>query len=137
VVSFWTFFLISQQPERIRKNQKHQKILLMQGDLSKVIMDNSLFSFKYFSFMTRRQRAYVMIVLLWIIPIIYAVIPPAGWNCAQTCQCLSECFPSNHTFIPSDLACSRVFPPMTNAWLSLVVVSWLCGVVITIWMLKR
>jgi len=35
-VLFWTFFQISQQPKRIWKNQNHQKILLMQGYLSKV-----------------------------------------------------------------------------------------------------
>jgi len=36
VVSFRTFFQISLQPRRIKKNQNHQKILLMQGYLSKV-----------------------------------------------------------------------------------------------------
>jgi len=30
VVSFWTFFQISRQPKRIRKNRDHQKFLLMQ-----------------------------------------------------------------------------------------------------------
>jgi len=35
VVSFWTFFLISRQPRRIRKNRDHEKIMLMQGYLSK------------------------------------------------------------------------------------------------------
>jgi len=30
VVSFWTLFLISLQPLRIRKKQNHQKCLLMQ-----------------------------------------------------------------------------------------------------------
>jgi len=44
-VSFWTFFQISQQPMRIRKNRNHQIFLLMQGYLSKVKLDNSLFSF--------------------------------------------------------------------------------------------
>jgi len=36
VVSFWTFFQISQQPRLIRKYRDHQKFLLMQGHLSKV-----------------------------------------------------------------------------------------------------
>jgi len=34
VVSFWTFFQISQQPRHIRKNRDQQKLLLMQGYLS-------------------------------------------------------------------------------------------------------
>jgi len=36
VVSFWAFLKISQKPRRVRKNQNHQKFLLMQGNLSKV-----------------------------------------------------------------------------------------------------
>jgi len=35
VISFWTFFQISQQTTRIRKNRNHQKLLLMQGYLPK------------------------------------------------------------------------------------------------------
>jgi len=34
IVSFWTFFQISQQPRWIRKNRNHQKFLLMQGYFS-------------------------------------------------------------------------------------------------------
>jgi len=41
VVSCWTFFQISQQPRRIRKNRNHQKNLLIQGYLSKVNLDFS------------------------------------------------------------------------------------------------
>jgi len=36
VVSFWTFFQISQQSRRMRKNRNHQKFLLMQWYLSEV-----------------------------------------------------------------------------------------------------
>jgi len=36
-----SFFQISQQPRRIRKNRNHQKFLLMQGYLSEVNMEFS------------------------------------------------------------------------------------------------
>jgi len=46
VVSFWTFFQISQQLRQIRKNRDHQKFLLMQGYLSKVKLQFSYFPIK-------------------------------------------------------------------------------------------
>jgi len=45
VVSFWKLFQISRQTRRIRKNRDHQKVLLMQGYLSKINLEFSYFSF--------------------------------------------------------------------------------------------
>jgi len=45
LVSFWTCFQISRQPQRIRHGRNYQKILLVQGFLSKVKLDNPLFCF--------------------------------------------------------------------------------------------
>ncbi|CAK8676010.1 uncharacterized protein LOC143458987 [Clavelina lepadiformis] len=87
--------------------------------------------------LTRRQRAYLLISLLWIIPFIYVVVPVGGWNCSQVCHCLSQCFSPNHRFKPSDYACSRAFPPMANSWLAVVVGGWLFCLLATIYLLKR
>jgi len=45
VVSFWTFFQISQQSRRIRKNLEHKIFWLTQGYLTKANLDYSLFPF--------------------------------------------------------------------------------------------
>jgi len=41
--SFWIFFLISRQPQRIRKKPKPLKILLIQGNFAEVKLNNPLF----------------------------------------------------------------------------------------------
>jgi len=40
VVSFWTYFQISQQPQRIRKKMKPPKIVIDAGHLSKTKLAN-------------------------------------------------------------------------------------------------
>uniref|UniRef100_F6SH76 Uncharacterized protein n=1 Tax=Ciona intestinalis TaxID=7719 RepID=F6SH76_CIOIN len=87
--------------------------------------------------LTRRQRSYILIAVLWIVPIIYVLIPIAGWSCAEICQCLSQCFSPDHEFQPSDYRCSRAFPPMANSWMALVVGAWGCLLLGVIYFLKR
>uniref|UniRef100_H2Z2K6 G-protein coupled receptors family 1 profile domain-containing protein n=1 Tax=Ciona savignyi TaxID=51511 RepID=H2Z2K6_CIOSA len=86
---------------------------------------------------TRRQRSYILIAVLWIVPIVYVLLPFAGWSCAEVCKCLSQCFPSDHRFKASDYRCSRAFPPMANSWMAVVVIGWACLLLGVIFFLKR
>lgn len=104
---------------------------------SSLIVNLTLFDL-FCRLLTRRQRSFLLIALLWVVPIFYVIIPMAvGWSCRGLCLCLSQCFPSNHVHVYSDQRCSRSIPPMSNSWLVGVVASWACCLAATIFFLHR
>lgn len=101
------------------------------------LSNNKFFIVSLFSRVARRRRSYFAISLLWILSIIYVIIPTIGWSCADICSCLSSCFPEEDITDPPVAGCSRAFPPLSNSWIAVTIGMWAVGLTAVLIHLKR
>nr|XP_039253181.1 uncharacterized protein LOC120330338 [Styela clava] len=72
----------------------------------------------------QRRKAYSLVAVAWTLPTTMSLLTLAGWNCSDTCECLSGCYSLENMETTPQRSCSRVFTPLSNSYMLVTVVVW-------------
>nr|XP_039256217.1 uncharacterized protein LOC120332935 [Styela clava] len=88
-------------------------------------------------FKGKRFKAFVLSTMAWIIPILLSVAVALGWNCVEYCACLPGIRSGYQCTPPEDSGhiCSRQWLPMSQSFIIVLTVLYLCGFVVIFGML--
>lgn len=85
--------------------------------------------------LTKRAKARLLIVISWIAPMTLVTgSASSDWNCRNLC-----CPPGYYNFdsCPVEQSCSRLWPPLTQSFLAIVLGVWMVEVMLMIWLLTH
>lgn len=89
------------------------------------------------SLRTRKQKAVFIILLVWLIPCLFSIVPPIFDECIKNCQCHPGAYLKNVCNTTQNKQCSAIWVPLSKSYLICVVVVWLFLIIDIGYLLSR
>jgi len=82
------------------------------------------------------KKTVFLLASIWIIPTILPFAAIAGWSCKDECECLTRCYTLDKLHSATRV-CSRIWVPMTAAYMKVVVAFWFLEFVVLFGLIIR